>query len=102
MLLLCKHLFSKALRNSSNLNHLIFRQLLLQLVAISESLNEGKGQLARANYKLSVLYTEKGMVAESEVYKTKALEGRALLRPELTNAPFEEAEFMKLCPWMLW
>lgn len=77
-------------------------ELLKQLVAIAETLVEGEGQLARASYKLAVLYNEKGMQAESESCKARACELRAKLRPEATHAPFEEEEFMKLCLWMLW
>ncbi|KAG9242074.1 hypothetical protein BJ878DRAFT_544615 [Calycina marina] len=76
--------------------------LLLQLIAISESLKEGEGQLARANYKLAVVYKDKGMELESKACKDRAMEVRAKLRPEAAAAPFEEDEFMKLCPWMLW
>jgi hypothetical protein len=65
-------------------------------------LNEGEGQLARANYKLAILYDQKEMQAESEKYKTRALKLMAKLRPGAQDAPFEESEFMKLCLWMLW
>jgi hypothetical protein len=78
------------------------RELLKRLVAISESLNEGEGQLARANYKLAVLYLEKGMEAESERFKARAIEVRNRLRQEPRDVPFEEEEYMKLCLWMLW
>ena len=78
------------------------RELLLQIVEIAQTLNEGEGHLARANHKLSVLYTEKGMEPEIKTCKATALDLRAKLRPELKDAPFEEEEFMKLCPWMLW
>ncbi|KAG9248058.1 hypothetical protein BJ878DRAFT_532187 [Calycina marina] len=77
-------------------------ELLLQLVAISESLNEGEGQLARANFKLSLIYKDNGMDLESRSCKVKAVELRAKLGPEAKDAAFEEPEFMKLCPWMLW
>lgn len=74
-------------------------ELLKQLVAISETLSEGEGQLARANYKLAVLYDQH---TEAESYKTRALELKVKLRPDTNHTPFEEAEFMKLCLWMLW
>ena len=77
-------------------------ELLKQLIAIAETLNEGEGQLARACYKLAVLYDDRGMQAESESCKTRACDLRAKLRPEAIDAPFEEKEFMKLCLWMLW
>ncbi|KAJ9669237.1 hypothetical protein H2201_000589 [Coniosporium apollinis] len=71
-------------------------ELLTQLVATSETLNEGEGQLARANYKLAVLYSEKGMAAESEHCKARAMELRAKLQSESKDALFEESEFAKL------
>ena len=81
---------------------LLNSELLKQLVAISETLNEGEGQLARANYKLAILYDQKGMGVESESCKSRAIELRGKLRPESRDAPFEETEFRKLCLWMLW
>lgn len=69
---------------------------------ISQALSEGEGQLARAQYKLSVLYKEKGMVAESDQCKADALRLWKKLRFQDTDVPFEEDSFMKLCPWMLW
>lgn len=77
-------------------------KLLKQLIDISESLNEGEGQLARALYKLSVLYAEKGALAECEACKLRAVEIRGRLRPEDKDAPFEEEYFSKLTLWMLW
>ncbi|OBT77334.1 hypothetical protein VF21_03435 [Pseudogymnoascus sp. 05NY08] len=77
-------------------------ELLKQLVAISETLTEAKWQLARANYKLSVLYGEKEMLAGSQACKARAISLRDKLRPESKDSPFEESEFMKLCLFMLW
>ncbi|KAI1215007.1 uncharacterized protein F4807DRAFT_466343 [Annulohypoxylon truncatum] len=77
-------------------------ELLKQLINISESLNEGEGQLARALYKLSIFYAEKGLVEDSETCKKRALEIRGRLRPEDKEAPFEEPYFSKLTLWMLW
>ncbi|OBT94570.1 hypothetical protein VE01_07973 [Pseudogymnoascus verrucosus] len=77
-------------------------ELLKQLIAISETLTEAEGQLARANYKLSVLYGEKDMLSESQACKARAISLRDKLRPESKDRPFEESEFMKLCLFMLW
>ncbi|KAI9658288.1 MAG: hypothetical protein M1821_002421 [Bathelium mastoideum] len=77
-------------------------ELLKQLVAISETLKEGEGQLARANYKLAVLYAEKGQDAESKECRFRAVELREKLRAGSKEAPFDEGEFNKLCLWMLW
>jgi hypothetical protein len=57
---------------------------------------------ARALYKLSELQTKRGMQTESMACKDRALKLRAKLKPELADAPFQEAEFSKLCLWMLW
>ncbi|KJZ74929.1 hypothetical protein HIM_05660 [Hirsutella minnesotensis 3608] len=77
-------------------------QLLEEAVGISETFVEGEGQRARALYKLTEVYANRGMQAESINCREKALTLRAALRPELKDAPFEEAEFSKLCLWMLW
>ncbi|RYP46257.1 hypothetical protein DL768_007524 [Monosporascus sp. mg162] len=77
-------------------------QLLEEVVGISETFVEGEGQRARALYKLTEVYADRGMQAESNACREKALALRAALRPELKDAPFEEAEFSKLCLWMLW
>lgn len=69
---------------------------------VSESFVEGEGQRARALYKLSTLYTERGMLTEAEACREESLKLRAKLKPELKDAPFEEAESSKLCLWMLW
>ncbi|RYC57267.1 hypothetical protein CHU98_g8943 [Xylaria longipes] len=77
-------------------------ELLKQLVDIAGALNEGEGQLARAFYKLSVLYSEKGAVSEAETSKAKAIEIRNHLRPQERDAAFDEESFSKLTLWMLW
>ena len=78
------------------------RQLLEEIVDISETFVEGEGQRARALYRLTKIYEDRGNQAESTACKERALRLRAALRPELQEAPFEEAEFSKLCLWMLW
>jgi hypothetical protein len=77
-------------------------ELLTQLVDIADSVSEGKGQLARAYFKLAMLYNERGRLDESQACKEKAERLRSKVRPELADALFEEGEFMKLCLWMLW
>jgi hypothetical protein len=76
--------------------------MLEEAVAICESLPEGEGHLARANYKLSILCSETGKLGESEAYKQRAMELRLKLHPGAVIVPFAEEEYMKLCPWMLW
>jgi len=75
---------------------------LLQLIAIAETLNEAEGQLARASYKLSVLYGEKGMEQESQSFKARAISLKDKLRPEDKGKLVEESDFNKLCLFMLW
>ncbi|KAF4984957.1 hypothetical protein FDECE_16948 [Fusarium decemcellulare] len=77
-------------------------QLLEEVVGISETFVEGEGQRARALCKLTEIYADRGMQAESNACRENALSLRAALKPELKDAPFEEAEFSKLCLWMLW
>lgn len=74
----------------------------MQLVAIAETLNEAEGQLARANYKLSVLYGEKGMEQESQSFKALAVSLKDKLRPEDKGKRVEESDFTELCLFMLW
>ncbi|KAI1147262.1 P-loop containing nucleoside triphosphate hydrolase protein [Nemania diffusa] len=77
-------------------------QLLQEIVSISEAFLEGEGQRARALYKLSEIHRHMGQQKESDAYRDQALTQLASLKPELKNAPFEEATFSKLCLWMLW
>ena len=76
--------------------------MLEELVLISESLPQGEGQLARANYKLSVLYAELDRKVESKECRQRAVGLRTKLRPTEHDVPFEEEIYMQLCPWMLW
>ena len=75
---------------------------MLQLVDIASSIPEGKGQLARAYFKLSTLHAGRGREDESATYKAQAEATLAEIRPDLRDDPFEEQTFMKLCLWMLW
>lgn len=80
----------------------LFSDLLTQLVAISETLPGADGQLARAYYKLSIISTDTQRTGESEKYKEQALRVRASIHLTEKDAPFEEQEFAKLTPFMLW
>ncbi|KID83644.1 Tetratricopeptide-like helical, partial [Metarhizium majus ARSEF 297] len=79
----------------------VLRQLLQDVVGISETFVKGHGQRARALYTLSKAYEARDMLAESTACKEKAVALRSLPRPDLKDAPFEEEEFSKLCLWML-
>lgn len=78
--------------------------ILQELVSIAEGLpgSHSHAQLARATYKLAIIYKEIGRKAESEACKGRALDARFICRPNETNPPFVEESFSKLCPWMLW
>ena len=77
-------------------------ELLEELVSISETFVEGEGQRARALFKLSQIHEERGREEESKDCREKATALRDKVNPGLKGAPVEEAEFSKLCPWMLW
>jgi hypothetical protein len=76
--------------------------MLEELVTIAESLPGGEGQSARANRKLSALYSKLDRNSESKACLQRAIALRAKLRPAEDNDSFEEESFMQLCPWMLW
>lgn len=82
----------------ANLN----RELLEELTSISETFVEGEGQRARALFKLSQVYEERGRRAESKDYRERAVALRDKVDPGLQGAPVEAGEFSELCPWMLW
>lgn len=76
--------------------------LLNECVAVSESLPEGKGYLARARFKLGELWASEGDLQQSESNKKTA---RALGRDLLGDQwPIDanEASYDKLVVWMLW
>jgi hypothetical protein len=64
--------------------------------------SQPKRQIARASYKLAILYSEMDRKTESNAYRKRAVDMRTKLRPEEDSASFDEEDFMKLCPWMLW
>ena len=78
------------------------RELLEELVSISETFVEGEGQRARALFKLSQIHEERGRGLESRDCRERAVVLRDKVNPGLQGAPVEEGEFSKLCPWMLW
>jgi hypothetical protein len=55
----------------------------MELVKIAETLQGGEGHLARANYKLSILYGEMGKREESEECKSRAIDLRTKIRQGL-------------------
>lgn len=72
------------------------------MVSISETFVEGEGQRARALFKLSQIYGERGRETESKDFRERAVALRDSVKPDLQGASVEEGEFSKLCPWMLW
>ncbi len=77
-------------------------ELLKELVAISETLPDGEGQLARAYYKLSVIYSQNHRQDESTHCKKQAIDLRAKVCQGEKDVAYEEETYKKLCPWMLW
>jgi len=71
-------------------------------VGISETLPDGEGQLARAYYKLSVIYRQIHKQDESSYCKKQAIDLRVKICPEEKDVAYEEETYKKLCPWMLW
>ena len=78
------------------------RELLTRLVDIASSLPEGKGQLARAFFKLGTIHEEAQRTIEASTCVDRASRLRAELRPELADDSLTEDSFAKLCLWMLW
>ncbi|KAI1462266.1 TPR-like protein [Annulohypoxylon moriforme] len=76
--------------------------ILEQVIKVSESLNEGERQLARALYKLSILFAEQKSREESDDCKARAREIWNRLRPEEKDSPCEDVDYFSLTPWMLW
>lgn len=79
------------------------RELLEELVSISETFVEGEGQRARALFKLSQIYAERGgREEESKDLRERAVALRDKVSPDQKGAPVGEGGFSRLCPWMLW
>ena len=78
------------------------RELLEELISISETFVEGEGQRARALFKLSQIHEERGRKVDSKDCRDRAVALRDKVNPDLQGAPVEGSEFLKLCPWMLW
>ena len=75
--------------------------LMQECTLVSESLPEGKGYLARAHYKLSLLYAEDGNGSQAQTHREIA---RNLKQEILGEAPGEDTmeAFQGLVVWMLW
>ena len=82
---------------------IIRSDLINECIAISESLPEGLGQLARAMYKLALLHAEQGRAKISQETKEKARELKAKIRGnEASNDDDSEEAYNRLNLWMLW
>ena len=76
--------------------------LLTECIAVSESLPEGKGYLARAHFKLGELFALEGDLQQSQSNKEVARTlGRELLGDKWPSED-HEASYEKLVVWMLW
>ncbi|KAK5088846.1 hypothetical protein LTR05_003068 [Lithohypha guttulata] len=78
--------------------------MLQELISITQgfSSRNGKGQLARAYYRLAVLHEKMGNSRKSTDSQQQALSLAQTLLPDGVEATFEEDMFSRLCPWMLW
>ena len=77
--------------------------LINECIAISESLPEGLGQLARATFKLALLHAEQGRAEISQETREKArgLKARIAGKDASHDEDSEEAD-NRLNLWMLW
>lgn len=75
---------------------------LQELVSIAEVLAEGDGQLARAAYRMSTLYTTQGKHQDAENWRGRAVAVRRKIRPDIGERTWNDASFSCLCLWMLW
>lgn len=85
----------------------ISSQLLSECVTISEILPESEGQrhLAKAKYKLSILYDVSCKRTESIESRQHAFDLKANLQSPgtaITEEMSEQESFERLTPWMLW
>lgn len=67
-----------------------------EIVLITEAHLEGRGQRARAMFKLSGMYHERGMADKANSCAEEALRLRQALRPDLQNWEFGESSFRLL------
>ena len=72
------------------------------MIEIAGSFPEGKGQLARAYYKLGTLLNEQEKFAESKTFLEQAKRLKAEIKRYLSYYPSTEETFQKLTLWMLW
>ena len=77
-------------------------QLLDECVSIAESLPEGKGYLARAMFKLSLVHAREGNVEQSEACRATASQLYVSLNGDLPSIEETEDSYSKLVVWMLW
>ncbi|KAF2034858.1 hypothetical protein EK21DRAFT_97087 [Setomelanomma holmii] len=73
-------------------------ELLSQLANVAASIPEGKGQLARAYLKLSLLHKKMERAELSAKFRELAVKLRLEIKQGWIDAPVEEEEFMKLVP----
>ena len=77
--------------------------MLNKCISISESLPEGDGQFARANYKLSQIHHEQGKASEGGEFLAKARAMKRKISSRTASDNDESIEsYDKLNLWMLW
>lgn len=77
-------------------------QLLDECVFIAGSLPEGKGYLARAMFKLSLVHAREGNVEQSKVCKEIASQLHSSHYGDLPHVEETEDSYGRLVVWMLW
>jgi hypothetical protein len=91
-----------AVLRQQNLTDFHHSDLLGQLIDIASSIPEGKGQLARAYFKLAVLQDGRGRHDNRDSCTEIADALMSELKPDAGGPPYSEDDFNSLCVWMLW
>lgn len=78
------------------------RTLLYECISIAASVPEAEGYLAKAQYKLGMLYILDGDLQGAEVYLAAARSIRDMMLGDTAPVQDEESSFESLVPWMLW
>lgn len=77
------------------------RTLLYECITVAAGIPEAPGYLAKAQYKLGMLYILDGDLQGAEAYITAARSIRDAMLGHTTPVEHEEGSFEKLVPWML-
>jgi tetratricopeptide (TPR) repeat protein len=78
------------------------RTLLYECITVAAGVPEAPGYLAKAQYKLGMLYILDGDLQGGAAYINAARSNRDVMLGHTTPVEREEGSFEKLVPWMLW